>query len=188
DYVYGMAGDGFAMVTVRFEVGEDQDNSVAKVHAKLASVMDQAPAGALPPLVRPHTIDDVPILTLTLHSSAYGSDALRAIAAHLQDEIRTLPDVAETMLIGGRPRQMSVAIDPARLVAHGVTPGEVAQALTGANARLQAGELATGNEVLRVDIGAPLATAADVGSVVVSARTGAPVLVRDVATVTEDHG
>ncbi|HEX6306656.1 MAG TPA: efflux RND transporter permease subunit [Longimicrobiales bacterium] len=188
DYVYGMAGDGYVMVTVRFMVGEDQEESVSKVHAKLASVMDEAPAGALPPIVKPHSIDDVPILTLTLHADAYGSDELRGIAAQLQDEIRTLPDVAQAEVIGGRSRQISVELDAARLAAHGVTPGEVAMALEGANARLQAGELAVGNEVLRIDVGAPLATAADVGSVVVSTRGGAPVYVRDIARVSPDYG
>ena len=188
DYVYGMAGDGYAMVTVRFLVGEDQEESVSKVHAKLASVMDEAPAGAMPPIVKPHSIDDVPILTLTLHALQYGSDELRSIAAHLQDEIGTLPNVAQTDVSGGRARQISVELDAGRLAAHGVTPGEVAMSLGAANARLQAGALATGNEVLRIAVGAPLETAGDVGSVVVSARSGAPVYVRDVARVVEDYG
>ena len=68
DHVYTMSGDGYAMVTVRFKVGEDQERSVTKVQAKLAGAMDAAPAGALPPLVKPHSIDDVPVLALTLHS------------------------------------------------------------------------------------------------------------------------
>src|SRR5690606_11592504 len=148
-----------------------------------SSVMDEAPAGATPPLVRPHSIDDVPILTLTLHSAAYGSNELRQIASYLQDEIRTLPDMAQTEVTGGNARRISVELDPARLAAHGVTPGEVLMALQGANARLQAGELASGNEVLRIDVGAPLETATDVGSVLVSARAGTPVYVRDVADV-----
>ena len=188
EHVYGMAGEGYAMVTVRFRVGEDQEESVSKVHAKLASVLDQAPAGALPPIVRPHSIDDVPILTLTLHAEPYGSDALRGIAAHLQDEIGTLPDVAQIEVTGGSARQISVELDAGRMAALGVTPGEVSSALQGANARLNAGELASGNEVLRIHVGAPLVTPTDVGSVVVSARGGSLVYVRDVARVTEDHG
>src|SRR5512143_2015941 len=52
DHVYAMSGDGYAMVTVRFKVGEDQERSVTKVQAKLAGAMDEAPAGALPPLVK----------------------------------------------------------------------------------------------------------------------------------------
>src|SRR5690348_9741504 len=82
DHVYTMSGDGYAMVTVRFKVGEDQERSVTRVQAKLASAMDQAPAGALPPVVKPHSIDDVPVLTLTLHSASYDANMLRQIAGH----------------------------------------------------------------------------------------------------------
>ncbi len=188
DYVYSTGGDGFALVTVRFKVGEDQDRSVAAVRAKLASAVEELPAGALPARVQPHSIDDVPILTLTLHSARYGSNELRQVALHVEDRIRTIPDVARTFVVGGEPKELLVAIDPARLAARGVTPGEVAAALAGANARLQAGELASADRVYRVDVGAALATAADVGGVVVSARGGAPVYVRDVADVRAGFG
>jgi multidrug efflux pump subunit AcrB len=74
EHVYAMAGEGMTLVTVRFAVGEDQVRSVAQVHAKLMAGLDQAPPGALPPMVKPYAIDDVPVLTLTLHSYRYGSD------------------------------------------------------------------------------------------------------------------
>ncbi len=188
DYVYSTADEGQALVTVRFDVGEDQERSVTKVHAKLSSLMDEAPAGATPPLVKPHSIDEVPILALTLHSKRYGSNELRRVANHLEGEIRTVNDVSETHVIGGSPEQIRVSLEPGRLAASGVTPGEVATALQAANARLQAGEYAAGDVVYRVDVGAPLSTAADVGSVVVSARGAGPVYVRDVARVEETFG
>src|SRR6478609_2876362 len=94
DHVYTVSGDGYALITVRFNVGEDQERSVTKVHAKLAGAMDQAPAGALPPLVKPHSIYDVPVLALTLHGGERDANALRQLALHLEDEIRTVPDVA----------------------------------------------------------------------------------------------
>ncbi|MBW7933966.1 MAG: efflux RND transporter permease subunit, partial [Gemmatimonadaceae bacterium] len=188
DHVYAMSGDGYAVVTVRFKVGEDQERSVVRVHAKLQSDMDLVPTGVMPPLVKPHAIDDVPVLALTLHGRDTDINALRQVALHLEDEIRTVTDVAQTSVIGGQPREISVTMDAARLAAAGVTPGEVAMALQGANARLQAGEYATGNNVVRVAVGAGLATAADVGRVVVTTRGGAPVYVASVATVTEGFG
>jgi multidrug efflux pump subunit AcrB len=188
DHVYSVAVDGYAMVTVRFDVGEDQEESITKVHAKLFSVADQAPGGATQPLVKPHSIDDVPIVTLTLHSERYDSDGLRQIALHLEDEVRALEDVAQTFIVGGEPRQITVTLDPSRLAARGVTPGEVAMALEGANARLQAGDFATADQVYRVDVGAPLGTAGEVGAVVVTARGGGPVYVRDIADVREGYG
>jgi len=188
EHVYTMSGDGYAMVTVRFKVGEDQERSVTRVHAKLASASDDLPKGALAPVVKPHAIDDVPVMTLTVHSSRYDANALRQIAVHVEDEIRTVPDVSETFLVGGEPKQIRVTLDPARLTASGVTPGEVAMALASANARLQAGELTSADRVYRIDVGAPLITAADVGSVVVGVRGGAPVYVRNVSDVEEGFG
>ncbi len=183
-----MAGDGMTLVTVRFTVGEDQDRSVSKVHAKLAAAMDEAPPGASPPLVKPHSIDDVPILTLTLHSTRYGSDELRLIATHLDDEVRTLPDVAETFVVGGRPRTVRVILDPARLASNGITPGEVAAALRGTNARLTAGEFASDNAVFRVQIGAPIRSVQDLARVVVSSRGAGPVYLGNVATLDDTFG
>ncbi|MBX3174064.1 MAG: efflux RND transporter permease subunit [Gemmatimonadaceae bacterium] len=188
DHVYSMAGDGFAMITVRFAVGEDQERSVVRVHAKLLSAMDEAPQGTLPPMVKPHSIDDVPIMALTLHSPSYDANALRQLAMHIEEEIRTVPEVAQTTVIGGAPQQVEVWLDPARLTARGVTPGEVALALRGANARVQAGEFASGGNVVRVDVGNALGCAEDVEAVIVSTRGGAPVSVRDVATVREGFG
>ena len=188
DHVYSVSGDGYAMVTVRFDVGEDQERSVTKVHAKLAGAMDAAPAGALPPLVKPHSIDDVPVLALTLHGAGYDANALRQLAVHLEDEIRTVPEVAETFVVGGAPRQFQVTIDPARLAASGLTPGEVAMAVKGTNARLTAGEVTAADEVYQIHVGAPVASAADVGSIVVGTRGGSPVYVRNVADVTDAFG
>jgi multidrug efflux pump subunit AcrB len=162
EHVYSMAGEGFTLITVRFKVGEDQERSITRVHARLFADMDQMPPGALPPVVKPHSIDDVPILTLTLSADSYGSNELRQLATALADEIRTVPDVAETSVIGGQPRQIRVDLDPARLAAGGIA--------------------------YRVQAGAPLVSARDVEGVVVSSRGGVPVYLRNVARVHEDFG
>ena len=185
DHVYTVSGDGYAMVTVRFKVGQDQERSITKVQAKLAASMDALPSGALPPIIKPHSIDDVPVLALTLHGAGYDANTLRQLALHLEDEIRTVPQVAASFVIGGAPKQFQVTLDAARIAASGVTPGEVAAALGGANARLRAGELSSANQVYQVDVGAPLATPNDIGSVVVAVRGGAPVYLRSVADVTD---
>jgi multidrug efflux pump subunit AcrB len=188
EHVYSMAGDGYAMVTVRFKVGEDQEASITKVHAKLAAAMDEAPPGALPPIVKPHAIDDVPVLALTLHSATADRETMRSVAIRLEDEIRTVADVAETRVIGSEPREMLVTIDPARLAVTGVSPGEAMLALRGASARIQAGEFSSANSTVRVSAGAPVATAADVGSIVITVRNGVPIAVRDVATISDAPG
>ncbi|MGD9523834.1 MAG: efflux RND transporter permease subunit [Gemmatimonadales bacterium] len=185
EHVYGLAGEGWAMATVRFAVGEPQDLSVSKVHAKLQAGLDQLPPGVMPPLVTPHSIDDVPVLALTLHGAGLDAEALRAIAVHLEDELRTIPDVARTFTIGGAPRQVRVTLDPARLAATGVSAGEVVAALQGGAGRRQAGELTTASGVLLVEVGAPIVTAADAAGVIVASRGGRAIPLGAVATVVE---
>ena len=187
EYVYAMAGESMTLVTVRFKVGENQDLATSRVFNKMNSAADQAPPGAMPPMIKPHGIDDVPILALTLHGGGYGSDELRAMATHLADELSTIPDLARIDLIGGEPTQLRVTLDPARLAGSGVTPGEVMQALRAANVRLPAGEFASANEVFLVTVGAPIRSAQDAGEVVIANRTG-PVYLRNVATVVEAPG
>ncbi len=188
EYVYSLAGDGWTLVTVRFEVGANQEESVTKVNAKLMAGMDQALPGMLPPVVKPYAIDDVPILTLTLHGEGYSSNLLREIAVHLEDEIRTVTDVATTMVIGGMSREFRVNLDPARLIASGVTPGEVLNALRGTGARLPAGDFASGNTMTLVSIGAPIRTLGDLQSVVVGTPNGVPVYLQSVATLEDAPG
>ena len=187
DHVYTSAGEGFSLVTVRFKVGEDQEASVTKVHAKMAA-LEGLPAGMRPPVVKPHSIDDVPVLTLTLSSRRYDSNELRQVAVHLEDEIRTVADVSETFIVGGQPKRLTVMLDPARLAASGVTPGEVTMALQRANTRMLVGDFAASNQITLVEVGTALTSVSDVGSVVVGAPAGRPVRVQDVATVREDFG
>jgi multidrug efflux pump subunit AcrB len=188
EHVYAMAGEGHTLVTVRFKVGEDQERSITRVHAKLVADQDRLPEGVAPPAVKPHSIDDVPILSLTLSSRVYGSNELRQLALHLEDEVRTVADVAQTEVIGGEPAEVRVSLDPARLGALAVTPPEVVAALASANAQLDAGEFASADRVYRVRIGAPLSTAGEVAGVVVAVRSGRPVYLRAVAEVTENYG
>lgn len=188
EYVYASSGDGGGLVTARFAVGADQSESVAKVHAKVSTLMDQWPRNAPPPLVRPHAIDDVPILALTISDATAEPGVVRQVAAHVAEELRTVPDVAQVFLVGGEPRQVQVLIEPARLAATGVSPGEIAGALLGANARLQAGEFAAGNRAVRVDVTAPFTSAADVGDVIVAVRNGRAIALRDVARIEDGFG
>ncbi len=188
DHVYTMSGAGYSMVTVRFKVGQDQERSITRVQGKLAAAQLDAPPGALPPVIKAHSIDDVPVLTLTLHAPDLNANALRQIAIHLADVARAVPDVADTWVIGGSPSQLSVSLDPARLAASGVTPGEVVRALEGANANVIAGDLSERDTLVRVDIGAPLATVQDVEHIVVPTRSGLPVYISGIATVRQDFG
>ena len=135
EYVYSTSSAGQSMVVVRFKVGEAEEAALVRLNQKLAANADRIPPGVIGPIVKPRSIDDVPILAVTVWSARYGDDQLRALAAQLRDAIAEVTDVSEVTLIGGRPRQLRVDVDPARLAAYGLDPLAVQRAIAGTNAR-----------------------------------------------------
>ena len=113
------------MVIVRFLVGEDEERALVRLNQKLQANFDRIPPGASPPIVKPRSIDDVPIAAVTLWGHGYEDDVLRSLAAQLREALAEVPDVSEVTLLGGRPREIGVELDPARLAATGIDPGAV---------------------------------------------------------------
>jgi len=185
EYVYSTTSPGMAMAVVRFYVGQNQEAAFVRLREKLQSHSDIIPPGASLPIIKPRSIDDVPILAITLHGGGLDGAALRQIAARVENEIKQVPDVSETMIIGGRQREMRVVLDRARMAGYNLTPDGVAMALGGANQRSQAGAFARDNEEIAVRTGEWLATSRDVENVVVGVFAGKPVLLKEVATVVD---
>jgi len=185
EYIYSTSSPGAALVTVRFYVGQNEEEAIVQLNQKMYANFDRIPPGVSQPLVKPRRIDDVPILALTLHGNGYDSLELRRIAAQLVDAIQQVPEVSETRVIGGRRREVRVELDAARLAAHHVDPLEAAEALASANRKRLMGSFSSANQEIQVEAGRFLMDAADVAGVVVESVEGRPVYLRDVATIVD---
>ena len=183
EYIYSTTRPGLSMAIVRFKVGEKEEDSIVKLYNKLYSHFDLIPPGASKPIIKPRSIDDVPVLGLTLWSDRYDSYTLRRVAAEVEREIKSIDDVSLTQIIGGQRRQIRVLLNPARMAGYGVAPAALVSTLERANQRLQVGEFAATNREYAVETGDFLRDAEDVGQVVVGASAGRPVYLRDVAEV-----
>ena len=140
EYIYSTSSPGMSMAIVRFYVGQDEEKSIVRLNQKLFANFDLIPPGASQPLVKPRSIDDVPILALTLSSKRYGDFELRQIAAQVHDAIKQVPDVSAITLIGGQRREVRVVLDEGKLAAYNLSPLQVAGALGLSNRRLPSGE------------------------------------------------
>ena len=185
EYIYSTSSPGNSTVIVRFLVGQDEEKSIARLNQKLNANLDLVPPGASPPLVKPRSIDDVPILALTFWSKRYGDLDLRRIAAQVDDTIKQTPDVSAVALIGGQRREIRITLNPSRLNAYNLSPLQVVGAIGLSNRRMPSGEFASGNHQYLLETGEFLRTAEDVGNVVASVANDKPIFVRDVAQVTD---
>ena len=183
EYIYSTSSPGFAMAIVRFKVGEDEEKSIVRLNQKMFANFDLIPPGASQPLIKPRSIDDVPILALTLSSDRYDHFMLRRIAAQVYDQIKQVVDVSEVKMIGGQRRQVRVILDSAKMAAYHIAPVAVIPILEQQNRQLASGSFSSDNREFLVDTGGFLRTAEEVGSIVIGAFNQRPVFLRDIARI-----
>ncbi len=178
---------GMSIVIVRFYVGTDEEDAIVKTYNKLYSNFDRIPPGVSQPLIKVRSIDDVPILALTLWGPNYDAYRLRRIAGragqHAEAGGRRLRDHDHRRPAppgAGRPGYAetgSLRTEPGR------HRGNVSRAPTAAR---HAGSFARDNREFQVEAGRFLTELGDLRQVVVGVQAGRPVYLKDVAEELED--
>jgi len=188
EYVYSISSPGLSLAIVRFYVGESMEESLVKLYTKLMSNYDLIPPGVSEPLVKPKSIDDVPILAMTFWSEKYSSYELRRLAQELCYEIKKDRDVAETRIIGGLRRQVRILLNPGKLRAYNLPSLGIMRALKEANILIPSGGFQRGDEAYIVETGSFLENVRDVENLVVGVFGGNPIYLRDVAEIIDGPG
>jgi multidrug efflux pump subunit AcrB len=183
EYLYSMSRPGMGIITVRYQVGQPMEDSLVKLYNKVMSNRTLLPPGATEPLVVPKSIDDVPILALTLWSDRYDHGTLRTLAREVADELKKSENTAETTITGGLSRQLRVTLDAPRLAGFGLSPLQAAGALQKGNVSLPSGSFSSGNTSMLVQTGGFLESAGAVKRLVIGVYGGKPVYLSDVAAV-----
>ncbi|NGZ08011.1 MAG: efflux RND transporter permease subunit [Nitrospira sp. LK70] len=185
EYVYSISRPGGALIIVRFYVGQPLEQSLVDLYDKLMSSQDLLPPGAEPFLVKPKDVNDVPIVTLTLSSERYGEFELHRLAKQVLEEIKKVSGTSVGFIVGGRPRELRIQIDPTRLKAYGLTPLQVANVVRGENRALSTGRFDSRNQSFLVETGRFIRSREDLETLVVGVSEQRPVYLRQVAEVTD---
>ncbi len=187
EHVYSNTADDRVVVTARFFVGTPEDDAILRVHEKVRANYDRIPIGIPEPLIVGRGIDDVAIVTLTLTPKPgvdrYQDNALFDMAENLQVELTKLDDIGLSYIVGGRPDQIRVEPIPERLSLYGITLTQLVSKIKEANRSFLVGRVREKNESLGVAAGQTLQGIPDVGLLLLTARDGRPVYVRDVANI-----
>ncbi|MGR9114241.1 MAG: efflux RND transporter permease subunit [Gammaproteobacteria bacterium] len=186
EHVYSRSGRGQSVVTLRFFVGEDREDSLLNVYSKLYSNQDKVPGVVSQWLVKPIEVDDVPIVVLGLWSSnptLYGDFELRRFADEITTSLQQIEDTNQVNVIGGRSRTISVLLNPQSLAARHTTALDVVQAIVRANQRYDAGLLAVNNTSIQLEAGDFLSDAEALDNLIVNLADDIPVYLKDVAEI-----
>ena len=185
EHVHTMAMNGQAMLIVQFYVGQDVERSYVKLYDELAKHENMFPQGVYKPMVKTRSIDDVPMLGITLWSEKQDDYQLRQIAEEVTSEIEKVKDVAITKEIGGNNRELKVILDKDRMSENGVDALGIMQMIQANNGSSQSGSFVENDEEFLVTTGQFLSNAEDVENLVVGVNKNMPVYLKQVATITD---
>jgi multidrug efflux pump subunit AcrB len=188
EHIYSRSGPGNAIVTLRYFVGEDREDSLLNAYIKLHSNQDSIPAAVSKWIIKPVEVDDVPIVMLGLWSSQpdrYGDFELRRFADEITTSLQQIEDTNQVSVVGGRPRNINVLFSPQSMAARKTTAAEIVQAIGAANQLQHAGIIAVNNQSVILEAGDFIRNIDQLKSLVVHLVDGLPVYLKDVATVTD---
>ncbi len=188
EHVYSQTRDDNVMVTARFLVGTSSDAAILRVHEKVRANIDRIPKGIPEPLIVGRGIDDVAIVVLTLSpkpevAAHWTTAGVSRVARELQVELAKLDDIGLTYIVGNQPEEIRIEPDPERLSLYGITLQQLSAKIAGANRSFEAGQVRERGQQISLMAGQTLQSPSDIANILLSARDGRPVYVRDVATV-----
>jgi len=193
EHIYSTSRPGMAILTVQFKVGVPRTEALVRLYNAVQSNQDWRPAnlGIGPVLVKPKSIDDVPIVTLTLTSSddspgvtkKQGAMELTELAHSLETELKRVLGTRNISTIGGAQPGVQIQLSPQRLAAHNIDINELRQALQAYNGASHAGNVIADNQAIAVQAGDFFARPDELGELVVGMHNGRPVYLQAVADI-----
>jgi multidrug efflux pump subunit AcrB len=177
---------GIGMLKLYFQPGVDIGAAIAQINALTSTILRIAPPGMTPPTIIQFNASNVPVSQLTLSSETlpeqqifdYGLNFIRV-------KLFTIPGLSTPAPFGGKQRQINVDIDPRQLSAKGLSPYDVVNALNSENVILPAGTARIGSREYNILMNSSPAEVAEFANIPIKIVDGAPVLLGDVARVSD---
>ncbi|MEY1590108.1 efflux RND transporter permease subunit [Burkholderia sp. Bmkn7] len=175
---------GIAVVKVFLQPGANVQTAIAQTVSSAQAIVRQMPQGATPPLVITYSASSIPVIQLGLSSKTLSEQSLADIALNfLRPQLITVPGVQIPFPYGGRTRVVAIDLDPQALLAKGLTPADIVNAVNAQNLVLPTGTAKMGQTEYRIDTNASADTVADINNLPVQTLNGATTYLREVASV-----
>ncbi|MDP9082323.1 MAG: efflux RND transporter permease subunit [Pseudomonadota bacterium] len=179
---------GVAVIKIFFQPSADIPTAIAQVVAIEQGQLRQLPLGMQPPLVIKYSASSIPVIQLGLSSSVMTESTLFDAAFNLmRPRLVTIPGAAVPWPYGGKTRVISVDLDTAALLAKGLTPNDIVNAVNTQNLTLPSGTAKIGATEFALALNGSPDTIAGLNSMPVSSRNGATTYLSEVAHVRDGY-
>src|SRR3954470_10131740 len=176
--------NGLSVQKIYFQPDVNLDLAIAQIVSATNSIRALMPPGIQPPVVVQFNAFSVPVLQISLSSDTLSEQELYDYGIYrMRQQLAPIAGITLPTPAGGKYRQIMVDIDPAKLVAKGLTPLDVANAVNAQNLTLPSGTAKIGDKQYTVRTNATPACIDDLNNIPIKVVNGATVFVKDVGQV-----
>jgi len=178
---------GTSIVTVKFFVGENMEESKINLQQKFNSHFLKKPLNASNPVIKTIDPDNVPIITIAIESQKRDEAELRYFSLKLRDQLKVVQNTSNIDIIGGRKNQLSIWLNADRMTAYKLSPLDIQNAISASNIRILSEGIKTGSGYIPLEIDGNINTVDELKNIVVMTTESHRIYLKDIATVKEEH-
>jgi CzcA family heavy metal efflux pump len=184
EHVESQSFYGLSVTKVFFQQNANIPTAVAQIVATEQQQLKQLPPGALPPLIIKYSASAIPVIQLGISSPTMTEPALFDAAFNfLRPRLVTIPGVAVPYPYGGKSRLISVDLDTSALLAKGLTPNDIVNAVNAQNLILPSGTVKIASTEFAIALNGSPDTLAGLNHIPVVTKNGATTYLSEVAHV-----
>jgi multidrug efflux pump subunit AcrB len=183
DQLQSISSEGTSQVIVSFVLEKDIDVAAQEVRDKVNTILRDLPKDADPPIIQKIDPDAVPVLGIALSGPAPIRDITEFADKKLRRRLESISGVGQVLIIGGRPRQINVVVDSAKLSAVGLTTAQLVAALQSQNVQIPGGKVEQGLRDLTLRTYGRVQSPQDFANIPLTTANGYVVKVGDVAHI-----
>lgn len=183
DELRSFSAEGISQVYVQFVLEKNVDVAAQEVENRVQTVISKLPVTAKQPTVQKLDTDAAPVLRIVVSAPTSLREVTQVAEDLVKERIESISGVGQVTIIGGKRRQINVWVDPEKMRAYNVTPGEVVNALQVQNAEFPSGRLDEGLIERNVRTAGKIRSPEEFADVVITNRGGYPVKIKDIGSV-----
>src|SRR5271165_5881181 len=175
---------GLAVIKIFFRPSVNISMAMTQVTAMCQTVLRGLPAGTTPPLVMQYSASTTPVVQLGLSSKTLPEQQLFDLGQNfLRTQLTTVQGAGTPYPFGGKPRQVQVDLDSAKLQAYGLAPADIVNAVAAQNLILPAGTTKIGATEYTVEMNGTPQTIVELNDLPVKTSNSSTLYMRDVAHI-----
>ena len=177
---------GMSYIKVFFQPEYSIDSAQSELTSLAYSIIRLLPPGVYPPSVYKFGVASLPVGLLSVSSDTLGPKEIRDLAYFtVRQQIATIPGISFGPPLGGKVRQITVFMDPQRMLARGISPSDVVKAINAQNAIIPAGDIKIGDLDYYVYSNSLIDVVDKINDIPIKVVNGTPILVRDIGTAAD---